>query len=315
MNIRKTAYVLMSVVFFAYAVNFLLGNGDTARISKGAVRPEKQTSDKFPPMRQPVRIDSSSEGDLFVSDYMQGYIFTMDEELNITKAFAVSGRPLGVVWGKGKIFVGNDSTRRVEVYNRRGKMLYEFGVAFASPTDIAIDTDSDLVFVVDGPERVVKVFDTSGTFISDIPKAGVPQQILVNPTGIAVDTSRKEVIVSDFGDPPNRIPASIKVYDYEGIFRFLIAGDAVQSAFPFSRPQGLAVNVAGNFFVTDSMMGKVLVFDRNTKQGIKSLGSFGTGPGELKLPLDVVIDPASGDVFVTNNRNGRVEVFRDGGLP
>lgn len=314
MNIRKTAYMIISLVFLAYAVNFLLGGGDTAGISTGAVGPEMQTSDKFPPMRQPVRISSSSEGDLFVSDYMQGNIFTIDEDLNITKAFAVSGRPLGVAWGKGKIFVGNESTRRVEVYNRRGKLLYEFGVAFASPTDIAIDTDSDRVFVVDGPEGLVKVFDTSGTFISEIPQAGGPQ-MLVNPTGIAVDRSRKEVVISDFGDSQNRIPASIKVYDYQGVFRFSMAGNAVQSAFLFSRPQGLAVDAAGNFFMVDSMLGKVLVFDRNTLQGIKSFGSFGTGPGELKLPLDVIIDPTSGDVYVTNTRNGRVEVFSGGGLP
>ena len=44
--------------------------------------------------------------------------------------------------------------------------------------------------------------------------------------------------------------------------------------------------------------------------GIASLAGHGTGVGELFLPLDVAIDEYEGDIFVTNNRMGRIEVFR-----
>jgi DNA-binding beta-propeller fold protein YncE len=314
---RKPVYALISLVVLTYLVGSFTGNGKVAQVVESDIAVTAVSSDKLkvPPMRQPVRIASSSEGDIFVSDYTQGQIYTLDSDLNTKKAFAVSGRPLGISWAKGKVFVGNESTHRVEVYNRNGKLLYELGAEVASPTDIAIDDARGLVFVVDGQERVVKVFDTSGAHITDIPKAGVPQDILLNPTGIAVDTERSEVVVSDFGDPLNSVPAAIKVYDYDGIFRFSISGDAVQRNYLFSRPQGIALDTVGNFYVVDSMLGKVLAFDRNTRLGIKSLGSFGTGSGELKLPLDVIIDETNGDVLVTNTRNGRVEVFGGGGLP
>jgi DNA-binding beta-propeller fold protein YncE len=315
MNSRKTIYVLVSLAFLVYLVSSYSGKSEDTQVVESAIGAGIAKPEKFPPMRQPVRIASSSEGDIFVSDYLQGQIFIIDGDLNTKKVFAISGRPLGVSWGQGKVFVGNESTRRVEAYNRNGKLLYELGAKVASPTDIAIDEDRGLVFVVDGQERVVKVFNISGDFISEIPQAGLPQVMLINPTGIAVDASRSEVIISDFGDPFNRVPASIKAYDYEGVFRFSIVGDAVQAGYLFSRPQGLAIDSSGNFFMVDSMLGKVLAFDRNTKLGIKTLGSFGTGPGELKLPLDLVIQPTTGDVFVTNNRNGRVEAFRGGGLP
>jgi hypothetical protein len=43
-----------------------------------------------------------------------------------------------------------------------------------------------------------------------------------------------------------------------------------------------------------------------------TLGSFGDGPGQLMLPLDTVA--AAGDVYVTNNRAGRIERFAGGGI-
>ncbi len=315
MKTRNALLLLICAAFVTYGIFLLLGQGAVTEAVKGSDGPGAAKSKKRPPLTHPVRISQDLDGNLFVSDYSQRFIYTLDgSDFRIKKAFEVSGRPLGVAWGKGRLFVGNETTRSVEVFNTSGKMQYNLDGEVLKPTDIAFDGERGLVFVVDGYGKSVKVFDAKGPFLYVIPKEGVPQEGLVNPTGIALDPGRGEVVVSDFGDTIARIPAAIKVYDYDGIFRFKISG-AVQGDFLFSRPQGLAVGPAGNVFMVDSMLGKVLVFDRTSGLGLKVLGSFGTEPGQLKLPLDVVVAPATGDVFVTNSRNDRVEAFRGGGLP
>ena len=84
--------------------------------------------------------------------------------------------------------------------------------------------------------------------------------------------------------------------------------------YKFSRPQGLAVNEQGHVYVVDSVRGQVLVFDRDTQQGVTIIGSLGPGPGQLQLPLDIIIDGASKDLHVTSNRNRRIEVFNGMGM-
>jgi len=58
------------------------------------------------------------------------------------------------------------------------------------------------------------------------------------------------------------------------------------------------------------LLGQVFVFDRSTGNIVNRFGSFGQESGQLELPLDVVLDLKSGDLFVTNNMLQRVEVFR-----
>ncbi len=117
--------------------------------------------------------------------------------------------------------------------------------------------------------------------------------------------------MSDYGDPSGsfgvNIPARVQIFDYD-------ARDLGGISGTFSRPQGLAVDGSGHIFLADAFRGVVLVFDRATGSELKILGGFGSGPGQLFLPWDVVIDGTSKDVFVTSNRPGRVEVFRGGGL-
>ena len=65
--------------------------------------------------------------------------------------------------------------------------------------------------------------------------------------------------------------------------------------------------------VDDSLSSELLAFDRETGKHLKTLGGFGAAPGQLQMPLDLVIHRKSRDVFVINNRAGRIEVFRAGG--
>lgn len=260
----------------------------------------------------PVRIAAMDDGPLLVSDYAAGSICMVNRNtLRVLRCFTVAGRPSGVAWSQDRIYVGNEAAGTVEVYNPGGLLLFRFGAegAIKAPGGIAVDAGSGMIFVADGFEKNIKVFDRDGRPLYTITGDTSGSGHLVNPVEVAVDPSRGEILVSDYGDPADTFPARIRIYDLAGNFITALSGKRGG----FSRPQGLSVR-GDLLFVADGMLGQVLVFDRSTLVRVRTLGSFGTGPGQLMLPLDVLADPASGDVFVTNNRMGRVERFEKGGL-
>ena len=253
------------------------------------------------PIKSPMRIAPGNAGTFFVSDYQRNEIVrinraTPDQPESI---LSIEGHPLGLVYTKKFLIVGNDSTKTIDVYHTvNGKKLKSYkteGPIQAS--DLAFDEKENLLFVADSRNHEVKVFAMMGrllrTFGGDAP--------LSDPKGIAIDPVARQVFVSDYGDSRVGIAASINVFDYDGRLIYRLTG-------AFSRPQGLLVD-AGRIYFVDAMLGQVLIFSRSTYAKIGTLGSFGTAAGSLLLPMDLARDPATGKLFVTNNRMGRVAVF------
>ena len=255
----------------------------------------------------PTRI-AGGDGVLYVSDYRQKAVFVVNKTtLKPLRSFPINGAPLAVAWHRGRVYVGNESTGQVEVYNPAGKHLSDLGRpggAVMRPTDMAIDERSGSLFVVDSSDRTLKIFDLNGALTQTVSSPS-----LVNPTGIAVDPERREVYVSDYGDPALKYPAPVQVFDYAGNLLRNFSGRTGG----FSRPQGMASDEE-HVFLADALAGKVLILDRLTGAVVTTLGRFGSGTGELMLPLDVLLDPMTRDVYVTNNRQGRIERFPEGGL-
>ncbi len=278
-----------------------------------------------PTLGFPKRIAESNGGSLVVSDPSLGGIAAVDQaSLEILWVCPVPGEPLAVGTWNNLLFVGNATTHHVEVYRVAGpgkkiEFLYNLGAQeqatatfFQVPSDIAIDKQQRLVFVLDSASRQVNVFDVRGSFLYTISPSG--EATLLSPTAIAVDETRQEVLVSDYGDPSGtffggaRTAARILFYTYNGTYLGQIDG-----AHRFARPQGLAVDDVGRVYVAEALLGQIFVFNRSTGEIVNKLGSFGEAPGQLQLPLDVVLDQKSGDLFVTNNMLQRVEVFRGAG--
>jgi DNA-binding beta-propeller fold protein YncE len=279
-------------------------------------------------MYSPIRLDVGADGSLLVSDYGQGLILTVDRKnYEVIRGFAVEGKPLGIAYLKGHIYVGNASEGRIDVYNAAGKQTRKnssFKTPVENPTDIAVDPESNRIFAVDGAGKNVKIFDTKGNLTGQIPLSDPDHVLLAAPTGIAVDPVRQEVLVSDYGDSGKGISPRIQIFDYKGDYVDTITGDGTSTGgmgmgFPipstprFSRPQGLAVDEAGHVFLVDCYASEILVFDRLSGVLLKTLGGFGTDPGLLQLPLDIVFLKKTKDLVVINNRAARVDLFERGG--
>lgn len=271
----------------------------------------------------PVRIAEMPTGDLVIADSRrQALVVWNPETATVVREIESLGRPVSVAYGWGHFFVGNELTQSVDMLEeRKGKLRKILGgkkFHIQRPSDIALDIENNLVFVTDSATAAVLVFDRrSGDLLRSLPAQGQPP--LYRPTGLFVDTARGEVLVSDFGDRDNP-DASVNIYDYDGILKASIDGSAgcgsfgCSNPYVFSRPQGLAVNSQGHIYVVDSLLSTILVFDRDTQNGVTTIGVKGKGDDQLWLPLDLVIGSAANDLHVTNNRNRRLETYPGKGL-
>lgn len=266
-------------------------------------------------LHSPIRLAMTPEGNLLVSDYQLGMIVIVDHKsLKTTRWFPVEGKPLGVAYTKGHIYVGNASKKCVEVYARGGKKLSRLNGVIKLPTDISIDEKRGYVFVVDGSEKKVMLFNLKGKHLLSFPGSDPDNEVLTNPTGIALDPANKEVFVSDYGNTVKYIYPRIQIFDYEGNLLDTIPGKKGMFGMRFSRPQGLAVDESGHVFMVDCYSGEIMVFDRYSGSTLKTMAGYGTEPGQLRLPLDIVLAPSSKDIFVTNNRSATIEIFENGGV-
>lgn len=270
----------------------------------------------------PVRVALAPNGELLVTDSKLRKVLRLDAEtLRVRQEIDVDGRPLAIGAYGNRIFVGNRTTRSIEVRADSGRLLGALGggaVDLGHPTDLAIDSLAGLLFAVDGEAGEVRVFDLDasvlGQAVGVIGSKGTVSATFQNPTGICVDPIAQEVFVADYGRLTSSPKARVLVFDYDGTFEELVWGWDGSSTPPFSRPQGLALGTQpGHLLVVDSWRGMVVVMNRADDTEVATVGVYGRAPGELLLPMDALVLGTGADLVVLSNRTGRIEVFPGGG--
>lgn len=145
------------------------------------------------------------------------------------------------------------------------------------------------VWAADPEAHAVHVFDLAERQADYLLTAG--EQMLVSPVGLAYDSERQWLYVSDTG------LNQVFVLDRQG--RLLGTRDPGED---FSRPAGMALDSSGRLYVADALRGRVEVFSPEGEH----LRSF--GEGTLYRPANLAVDPA-GQVYVVDSLNFRIVVF------
>lgn len=266
----------------------------------------------------PVRLALGPNDQLFVSDPKVKSIFIYDTIIpnqppQPTRELKGLYSPLGVaVDSAGFIYVGNAGIGNVEKYTPQGKLVATIGQGLIrAPVDLTLDWDNNL-YVADSKSSVVWVFQPDGTLLRTLRNGGLKSPMAVEIAYYNDGTGPiGELFVADKGN------YLVKVFDLQGNLLRSLGGFPTKGGMmgttwywksKFISLQSLAVDAQGNLHALDIYMNKIQILDPVTGVYIADYGEYGTGAGQLKLPLDIIINNA-GDVIVANFDNRRVEVL------
>jgi len=165
------------------------------------------------------------------------------------------------------------------------------------PSDVAIGKDGQ-VYVIDGGNHQVAVFDANGVRVTSLGMMGSDEGQFLDPLGIGIGPGG-DIYVADKGNK------RLVVFDASGGYRRAITleadGDAVV-------PVDVAVDARGReLFVTDNAAHRVTVFD-DKGRFLRAFGGEGEGDGQFRYPATLDID-AGGNVYVVDVLNARVQKF------
>jgi sugar lactone lactonase YvrE len=245
-------------------------------------------------IKGPVRLCVDSRGRLYVTDSINNQVYVYSNNGLLLDTLQVD-KPLSIGVLNGKVFVGEQKGGSVTVFDPSGNILYKLGKGdgeFGLPNDMAISSDGK-VYVVDSLNNIVKVYSEDGGFLFNFGLG------LSFPSGIAIDENKGEVYISDHNN------IRIMVYDLNGTLKRQIRGSGMLGR-RFLRPQGLTID-AERLYIVDSYNSSLVVYDKNGTF-LSYKGTYGSSPGEFRIPLDAVFD-RDGKLFVSNHNNSRIDVF------
>jgi DNA-binding beta-propeller fold protein YncE len=173
-----------------------------------------------------------------------------------------------------------------------------------TPFGLALDAHENLYVVEQESKRIV-VFDRQGSKLRVI-----THPRLIRPTDIAIDRQRKLIYVADPGKK-NSEEHSVKVLNFEGELVRTIGkgkGDCPGCLF---FPTYVAIDKAGNIYVTSTLNARVDVFDP-TGNYLRTIGERGTSFGMFDKPKGVALD-SFGNIYVADSGWSNVQIFNQKG--
>ncbi|MCB9374013.1 MAG: SMP-30/gluconolactonase/LRE family protein [Microthrixaceae bacterium] len=160
---------------------------------------------------------------------------------------------------------------------------------------IAVGATGD-VYVTHPVSRVVR-YTSTGDFVASL---GTPFD---PPSGVGVTAGGTAVVADEGG--------FVREYEMTGtvVRQFGSAGFGQTPG--GSRPVAVDFDAAGNRFVADFGLHRILKFDAAGTL-VAEWGTLGTGNGQFNLPVGVAVD-AAGNVYVADTNNHRIQKFDNAG--
>ena len=214
-------------------------------------------SDDATALAQPARIVESPAGELWVTDRLLQGVFVFAKDGTFIREFvpdaeiAAQWAPVAVSFDNvGRVYitdVGRTRFHRILIFNTEGVLLDQFGKTaqtqlmqespgdFYFPNGVAIAKTGD-IYVADGNNRRVQVFDNEGNFKKIIATSGTPR-------GVGIDEKDRLYVV-------DALAHVVDIYTLDGT-RELGFGSPGVGAGQFRFPSDVAFDSTGRIFVTD----------------------------------------------------------------
>ena len=287
----------------------------------------------------PRSVAVTPAGNVWVVESANSRVQEFNEKSEYVLQFGTKGsgngqlkEPKGIALAaNGNVIVADEGNSRIEIFSPTGTFLTTFGTKgtgtsqFEEPMSIAI-TPNENLYITDVKNSRVEEWEpvtTQPAYLSVFGSKGKEGGQLTEPHGAAV-AKNGALLVVDSGN--SRVEEFSQAGKYEAQFGSSGSGNS-----QFSSPYAITVDSKGNIWVTDQGNNRVEEFNEkhefvrtfgfgvsNGKSefeicttGCKA-GLAGSGTGQFKELKGIAIS-ATGNVYVSDAANSRVEEFKENG--
>lgn len=191
-------------------------------------------------------------------------------------------------------YLADPDGARVLHFDADGRLLrvIEDRVTIGRPLSVVADENSGYLFVADGFNDDVIVFNTAGLITGAIGIRGQGPGRFLGITALAQGPDGYYV-GTRFG------PSRVQLMGYDGAFRESLQADTV------TFPTSIAVDAEGRAFVADYMSDDIKVYQGVALIG--TIGGHGSAPGRFRRITDIWID--EGFLYVADSMNRRIQIL------
>jgi len=189
--------------------------------------------------------------------------------------------------------------RRINV-----KHLFDMTANLNAASDVAVSKDHR-IYVVDGANNKIRIFDRNGKYSSSFGKEGSENGEFRFPLGIDIDHSGK-VYIADSGNH------RLQIFNPDGKFiaKIILPSKNNQPA----DPSDVAVDETRNrCYIVDNDNHYILVYDLSKRKLIKTYGSPGSDKLAFRYPFLITLDKDK-YLYIVDVINTRVQVLNPDGL-